>query len=158
MDTNTLPSTITWQAPRVHNHERSPTWYLIGGIAVIACTVFGVLTGAWSLAIVCILCGALYFLVRDHQFPDISCTLTSTGVNMGETYMSWEQVKGYWFIVTPTYTELHIVPLAARMPDLVIQTGSIPIMDIRAFLSGKTKEMHEKQERIFDILLRLSKL
>lgn len=158
MQTNTLPSTLTWQAPRVHNHERSPQWYFIGGFCIIACAIFGVLTGAWSLSIVCILCGALYFLVRDHQFPDISCALSAQGVNIGDTYLSWDQVKGYWFIVTPTYTELHIVPLFKGMSDRIIQTGPVQPLEIRTFLAGKTKELHEKQERIFDILLRLTKL
>lgn len=156
MQTNT--PLLTWQAPRVPNHERSAAWYAIGGIAVIAAAVFSLLSGAWSLAIVCLLCGALYFLVRDHRFPDITCSLTDKGVQMEDNFLAWSQVKGYWFLTTPAYTELHIVPKNSRSPEMVIQTGTLLPIDIRTFVAGKTDELVEKQERILDILLRLSKL
>jgi hypothetical protein len=160
METNTPAKTesLTWQAPRVPNHERSTGWYIGGGIVVLASAVFGVLSGVWSLAIVCVLCGALYFLVRNHRFPDINCTLNEKGVQIGETFLSWTQVKGYWFLTTSTYTELHVVPNTPRSADLVIQTGTVLPLDIRTFLAGKTDELVEKQEGIIDILLRLTKL
>lgn len=149
---------LTWSAPRIPNHTRSKTWYATGGFFVIAFAVYGVLSGAWSLSLVCVLCGALYFLIRDHAFPDVSCTLNEKGVHIAEEFLAWSQVKGYWFVTTPTYTELHIVPKKTRTPDIVMQLGAMQPLEIRTFLAGKTEELIEKQERILDILLRLTKL
>lgn len=156
--TPTQTESLTWQAPRVPNHERSAGWYIVGGVVTIVAAALSVISGVWSLAIVSVLCGALYFLVRDHRFPDITCSMTEKGVQIGETFLSWTQVKGYWFLTTPTYTEFHIVPRAARSPELVIQTGTLLPIDIRTFVAGKTEELVEKRERIIDILLRLTKL
>lgn len=160
METNTIPTNdiLAWQAPRSPNHERSSSWYAVGGGIVITCAVYGLITGAWTLAIVSVLCGAVYFLVRDHRFPDISCAMNDKGVQIGETFMPWTAVKGFWFIQTPTYNELHFVPKSKRMPDLIIQTGTTPLLTIRSFLAGKTEELHDKQESFIDILLRITKL
>jgi hypothetical protein len=160
MNTNT-PSTdqvLAWHAPRAVNHERTVGWYLTGGIVVIGATVYGVLSGVWTLALVSILCGALYFLVRDHRFPDIDCTMTDKGVQIAERFLPWTGIKGFWFVTTPAYTELHIVPQSKKMTDLVIHTGDVSLITIRSFLSGKADELHDKQERILDILARLIKL
>jgi hypothetical protein len=160
MNTNTPTQSpaLSWQAPRVANIDRGSGWYVTGGAVVLAGAVFGVLAGVWSLAIVCVLCGALYFLVRDHTFPDVTCALTDKGVQIGDTFLAWTQVKGYWFVITPSYTELRFTPKAPRTPDLFIQTGTLLPLDIRTFLAGKTDELTDKQERLVDILLRLTKL
>ena len=160
MDTPTLTpeASLSWKAPRAVTHERSTQWYLVGGVCVIGVTVYAVLMGVWSLAIVCLLCGALYFLVRDHQFPDVPCTLTDKGVQIDETFLPWPDVKGYWFAASSVATALHFVPRSARKPDLVIQTGAILPNDIRLFLAGKTDELTDKQESLLDILAHLTKL
>lgn len=160
MNTNTPTQTpsLTWSAPRAANHERSRAWYIAGGIVVIASTVFGLIAGIWTLSIVCILCGALYFLVRDHRFPDIECMLNDKGAQIGDTFLAWTQIKGYWFVTTPTFTELHITPAVKRVAEMVIQTGPMTPMDIRSFLAGKTNELIDKQESFLDILLRITKL
>jgi len=159
MNTNTPTNEIlSWQAPRTVNHERGANWYVAGGVAVIGATVYAVLSGTWSLAIVCVLCGAMYFLVRDHKFPDLPCTMTDKGVQIGDVFLSWTAIKGFWFITTPTYSELHFVPKTPRTPELVIQTGPMQLMEIRSFLADKTEELHHKQERLLDILARLIKL
>lgn len=160
MDTNTPTTTevLRWQAPRSPNHERSASWYATGGGIVIAGAVYGLLTGVWSLAIVSVLCGAVYFLVRDHRFPDIECSMDDKGVQIADTFMPWTAIKGFWFIPTPTYTEMHFVPKSKRQSDLIIQTGTVPLLTIRSFLAGKTEELVDKQESFIDILLRLTKL
>ncbi len=157
MDTNIQPQ-LQWQAPRIANHERGRAWYLIGGALVIATTAYALLTGAWSLAIVSVLCGAMYFLVRDHSFGNATCILNDLGIELDGIFTPWSDVAGYWFLQLPEYTELHFTMKRPHSNDLRIQTGSLPINDLRAFMRDKSVELTDKREGFLDMLIRITKL
>ncbi len=157
MDTNTQPQ-LQWQAPRIANHERSRTWYLIGGGIVIATTAYALMTGAWSLAVVSVLCGAMYFLVRDHNFGDSSCTINDLGVEIDGIFTPWTDIAGYWFLQLPDYTEIHFTMKRPHSNDLRIQTGTLSPNDLRAFMRERSVELTDKQEGFLDMLIRLTKL
>jgi hypothetical protein len=160
MDTNTQsnPADLQWQAPRIPNHERGKTWYMIGGGAIIAMAAYGLISGAWSFAIVILLCGAMYFLVRDHSFGNSTCTINDLGVQIDEIFTPWSDIAGYWFLQLPTYTEIHFSMKRPHSSDLRIQIGSLSPNDMRTFIRDKSVELTDKGEGFLDMLLRLTKL
>ncbi len=164
MDTQTptpaipLRGELRWEAPRHAAHERGVWWYGIGSSIVLCTSIYGILSGAWTLALVSILCGALYFLVRDHRLPDSTCVLTQLGVELDGVFMPWSSLKGFWFLQTPTFTEIRFTPKTPHAAIRNIQIGQQSPNDIRAFLSGVATELTEEKEGILDTFSRFAKL
>lgn len=149
---------LRWSAPVHPAHERTPRWYLIGGGIVLGVAAYGLLTGAWSLALVAVMCGAMYFLLRSHTFPDSTMLITQNGAKLDETFLSWQDAQGFWIMLTPEYEELHIVPRNPRSRELVIQTGDQELNRLRETIGAFIPELGDKRERFIDAIIRICKL
>lgn len=149
---------LQWSAPITAAHERTTRWYVTGGIVVFAIAAYGLLTGAWSIALVAVMCGAMYFLIRSHSFPDATMTITQNGATLNETYLPWSEAQGFWIMVTPAYAELHIVPKNPRRGEMVIQTGALDLPTLHETLLRHAPELPEKRERLVDAIIRICKL
>lgn len=147
----------TWHAPVHATVERDKRWYVIGGVVTVLLATYAIFTGAWTFAIVVLLCAGMYVLTHDHSFGDETATVTSTGVQIAQRFLRWEDMQGFWFLSTPAYTELHIVP-SRRQPDMVIQTGAQDVQLLRTALSEHTTELIDKREHLLDVIIRLCKL
>lgn len=156
MDTNTNPL-FQWTAPVQPVIERGQRWYVIGGVTVLAIAAYGIITNSWPTAVVSILCGAMYFLLRDHKPRNTGCALYETGVMYDGTFHRWDSFAGFWILETPGYTELHLsYPKAKR--DVVIQMTGIAPDDMRLACGAFLKELTDKKESLIDIFTRIAKL
>ncbi len=151
------PALLSWEAPTHHSFERSTKWYLVAGGIVAIVAIVAVLTGNWSLALVSILAAGLYFLVRDHRFPNEKIELNEQGVRIGDAFAAWTELQGYWFLYTNDYTEVHFVP-TARKPDLKIQTGTTNDAAIRQAIATRIPELFDKKEHLVDAFIRICRL
>jgi hypothetical protein len=149
---------LAWSAPTHHNHDRSPRWYLIGGGVVLAVAAYAALTGAWTLTLVSLIIGGLYYLVRQEATPLKAIRLEQDGVQFERSFTPWRQCKEFWLIETPLFTELHILRSAGLRREIRIQTGDIDPIKIRAFLSQNLPMRVDQRERLFDALIRICKL
>ena len=152
------PPVLTWNAPSGHDHDRSPQWYLIGGVAVLACAVYGILTGSWSFALVSLLIGGLYFLVRKHEMPRRTIAISETGVNFEGTETPWTGCREFWILDTPLATELHITRKQGLDREIVIHMEEVPIDSVREFISTFLPENLNRRERLVDKFIRYCKL
>lgn len=148
----------TWDAPILPRHERSRKWYMWGGGIVVAGAVYGILIGSWALTLVIVLCGAMYYLLRDHVPPSKTIVITNNGVLLEEVFTRWEDMKGFWILQTPGYTELHFVPVSKRRSDILIQTGEQNIEQLRMLIGTHISELTDKHENVLDAFIRIAKL
>lgn len=148
---------LGWKAPVHANHSRSKRWFISAGTVILVIAAYGILTGAWTVALVALLCGAMYVFVHDHTFPDAAAAITDKGVHVDNAYMSWENAEGFWLMLAPGYTELHVVRKDHK-PDLIVQTGSADAQAIRQLLQNYLPELADKKERFLDMLIRICKL
>lgn len=148
----------SWKAPVLPNHERTTRWYTVGGVMVLIGVVYGIITGSWPLAIVILLCGAMYYLMRDHVPPEKTITLTSGGVLLEQAFTRWEDLAGFWILETPGYNEIHFVPKAKRASDILIQTGAQDLTQLRMLIAPYISELKDKKESFLDALARTAKL
>ncbi|MBI2635873.1 hypothetical protein HYW84_00935, partial [Candidatus Peregrinibacteria bacterium] len=126
---------LAWTAPSHFNHERSARWYLISGVLVISAAAYGVITGNWSVTLVSLLLGGVYFLTRHEAPPLKAIRIETDGVQFQDSFIPWAQCKDFWLIATPLYTELHIMRKGALKGEIRIQTGDISPLLIRSTLS-----------------------
>lgn len=160
--TQTSPSgnrtILTWKAPVMPNFERGTRWYVIAGALVVLCAAYGIISGAWTLTLVSILSGALYFLLREHKHPDETIVVTETGVTIRGQYLSWEDTRGFWVLLTPDYAEVRFTPKDVKKRDLKIQTGNQNLAELQNTLGKYIPEISDKNETMIDFLIRFCKL
>ncbi len=162
MNTNT-PITLesvpvrSWDAPTHPSYERTKRWYITAGIVVFIAATWGIFTGSWPFAIVCVLAGGMYALIHDHKHADTHIELHDSGVLLGGTFTRWDELSGFWILQTPQYSELRFVERRPRM-RMIIQTGTQDLAQLRMILGQRLPELTQMKESILDILLRLCKL
>jgi hypothetical protein len=170
LDTNTLttlPATPTdsahnvllqWSAPSQYKHDRSSRWYLIAGIVTIAIAAYGILTGAWTLTLVTLLVGGVYYMTRHDEPALKDIRIERDGVDFDGTFTPWAQCKDFWLIKTPQYTELHIMRNQGLNREIRVHVGDIDPTLIRSTVSQFLTMRPNQHEHILDLLIRLCKL
>ncbi len=157
MQTNTHVL-LEWQAVSKINHERSPQWYLITGILCIVVIVYGIVTGAWGMSLVCALLAGLFFLVRNEAQVIHSIRILETGIEFDGKMFMWSDWKHFWILQGQSYHELHIETNRRFSADIVIQTGELDPYVIRDLLSQFIPQIAHKKEKILDAIIRFCKL
>jgi len=148
---------MAWTAPSRPVRERTVQWYIGGGAVVLIGIVYGILSDSWPFSVVMLLSGAMYYLLRGHQPPLRTIVLMEQGCSLDGRFMNWSDMRGYWLLFTPEYTELHLVP-AGRREEIVLQTGDVNIADLRSALSSVLPELSDRKESMLDMIIRTCKL
>lgn len=148
---------ITWTAPIMASHERSPRWYLITGVIVLIFIIGSILTSAWSLTIVIVLMSGVYFLVHRKPSPEKTINIRTTTFVFDGEVIPWADCEGFWLLEGPGYVELHIAR-KERGGGIVIQTGPVNPEDLHAVLSELLPEIPGKRERPLDTIVRICKI
>lgn len=152
-----IPPLLSWSAPQVPTFKRTTLWYVIAGACVVAAAVYGIWTRSWPLTLVVVLLTYMEIRLRNHRPSDKIIAITEQGVHLGTTFLRWEEVRGFWLLPLPDYTELHIERMNPRRGPLVIQTGPMDRAVIQEVLSRFTQEIAGK-ERFIDMFIRICKL
>lgn len=149
---------LEWTAPSHPVHERSPHWYLLGSVLVLASAAYGIMTGAWTIALASLLVGGVYFLIRKEPVTFKHIALLPAGYTLDGTFTFWGDCKEFWIIHTSAHTELHILKHHGPRQETIIQTGAIDPTQIRSILSQYIKQQSDRRERLLDACIRFLKL
>ena len=149
---------IAWSAPSHYNHERSNRWYAIGGTIVLIVAGYGILSGAWTVTLVSLLLGGVYYLVRREPMPVRTIQIEIDGVQFDDSFTPWSDCRDFWLVTTPLCTELRITRTLKLRGDIRIQTGQIDPTLIRTTVSQFIPLRADQQEHILDAIIRLCKL
>ena len=152
-----IPALLEWRAPSRINNERSPRWYMITGIAVLVIAAYGIISGAWTVSVVAVLCGSVYVLLRDHVPTLRSISITEQGVNFEGTFYGYNDLRSFWLIKTEVATILHITQ-KKRGGDIVLLTGLTDPELVRQVLSRFLTEESDHKEHLLDTFIRICKL
>lgn len=154
-----LQPLLSWDAQSRPTHKRGPKWYLYGGIFILLCAVFGIVTGAWSFSIVMLLIGGLYFLTRNAPEPIHHIEISPSGVTFRGEFTNWKDCKDFWMLQGPGYVELHIMRVKLVNPEIVIQLPpGVDLRIIRATLGNFLSERSDQTESLVDTFIRICKL
>lgn len=159
MDANTPTQEVilSWSAPIAPRHERGKVWYIAAGIVIALCVTYGIYADSLPFAVVAVLIGVMYILLRKHVPADVPCSISQRGITIGKRTVLWEQAQGFWLLRTPAYTELHVVP-AGRGTEMIIQTGDQDISALQGLLLQYTSELTDRRETLIDTIIRICKL
>ncbi len=149
---------LEWSAPRAYAHERGKRWYTIGGTVILVVSAYGILTGAWSLAVVTVLVGGLYFLNRKEPPVLHTLRIEQTGVQYDGDFIHWGDFEGAWFVKTSAGPEIHLQRKIGTPREIILLTPHIDTNVLRSTLSRFLSVGSDRQEHLFDVLIRLCKL
>ena len=164
---NSPPSSVLleWQTLDSHPHERSSRWYLTGGIFVIAFAAYGIFDGSWTTALLALLIGGIYFLLRNAKPRIINIKITGLGIQVGSEFTPWNMCRDFWVLV-PTSSnknesstpELHISPQKTFQREIVAFIQDIDPAFVREALLQFLPERAGMEERFLDSIAKLLKL
>jgi hypothetical protein len=157
-DNDTSLNLLEWQSLDSHPHERSSRWYMTGGICVLAFAAYGLFDGSWSTALLALLIGGIYFLLRNSKPNVLTIRITQMGIHRGNDFLQWSMLSDFWILVGETSTELHIIQRKMLEPEVVIFINDINPADVRETLLQFLPERAGMQERPLDTLGKILKL
>lgn len=157
MDTH-IHTLLAWTAKSQIDHARSNRWYVIGGVLCGLMIVYGIVTGAYTEAVVFLLLPGAFYLIRNQSHTAHDAQITDAGFIYDGTLTPWSELKEFWILRGSNYYELHIDPVSTLKPEIVIQTGDIDPILIRDTLLEFVAPAVGKKERIVDALIRFCKL
>ena len=163
METNTQNTPndsilLSWEAPRTPTHVRSPRWYVAGGVFVLSCAVYGIVTGQWSFTIVMILLAGMYVLTRNSSDTKVSMVITREGVICNNEFTAWKDLTDFWMLQGAEYVELHIAKRKRWNGEMMVLTGDNNPQLIRTTLGQYLPERSGQKERFLDTIIRICKL
>ena len=156
---------IEWQALDSHPHERSARWYLIGGVFVIAFAAYGIFDGSWTTALLALLIGGIYFMIRNAKPRMIGIQITGLGIQAGGLFTPWNLCRDFWILAPPpskngttSAPELHISPQNTFQREIIVFIQDIDPAIVRETLLQFVPERAGMEERFLDSVARLLKL
>lgn len=159
MANTNIPSILEWQTLDSPPHDRSDRWYLWGAVGVLIGCAYGLLTGSFATALVFLLIGAIYFLLRRHAPRTITVRITGVGLVIDEELLPWNMVREFWILVGPTWSQLKLSPQQTLGYErTVLIPGTIDIGAVRQSLLDFIPERTGQGERAIDMLSNYFKL
>lgn len=149
---------LEWEAPVARTHERSKSWYIIAGTIITIVAVYSFISGGWTVGILALLIGGMYWLVRNQETKHEHYALLEEGIQVGERVTPWSKCTSFWILRTEAFTEIHIEKKSRKELDTVLHAGNTNIYDIRAVLQQFIEENTEKKESFLDTISRICKL
>lgn len=160
---------LAWKSLDSRPYERSPRWYLIGGILLIGLAAYGLFYHSWTTALVAILIGGVYFMTRNVKPREISVQITGIGIQIDNNLIPWSNCKDFWILIpippknskqniSTGMIELHISTQKALQGEVVVFLNDIDPAEVRQTLLTFLPERSGMEERFLDSLAKIFKL
>jgi hypothetical protein len=157
-DSQDLQPLFEWEALDAVPHVRGERWYACGAIVVIVASAWGLITGSLLTALLFLLIGAIYFLLRNRPPQLIRIRLTEVGISVRDEVLPWSQFRDFWFLIGREYCELHLGSAVRFSSDRKFLISLTYIPKARGVLLAYLPERAGQRERMFDAITRILKL
>lgn len=147
---------LEWTAPERPPHGRGKGWYLIAGCLATALLAYALWTQAWTFAVVIVLLAVVYGILHGKPPLVHHVQITEEGLQWDKQLIAWGELTSFWMLQGKGYVELHID--RKRASHLLVQTGSVPPIEIARALSLFLTPISDRRESILDYIIRICKL
>lgn len=94
-----------WQAPEFEVYEKSPRWYLVFAIFILAMVAYALFTNGPIMAITFILIGIVGYIHLQKDPRVITFSITSKGVIADKEIYLYENIHSFWVFYDPPHTK-----------------------------------------------------
>jgi hypothetical protein len=150
---------ISWKAPEYTYHQKSPLWFLIAGLIVLALVVYGLVTDGWTFSVAMIVFAGTYYLFYKSEPPVVDVKISTFGIKIGHHVFPYSNLRNFWIVYDPPSVKRLYLRMASKFqPDVFVDLKDTDPSELRKFLKQYLKELPSQHEPFSDTLVRLFKL
>ncbi|TSC97963.1 MAG: hypothetical protein Greene101449_1057 [Candidatus Peregrinibacteria bacterium Greene1014_49] len=149
---------MQWDALERPTVERGNVWYAIVGLAALVAAVWSILTAAWTLTIVIILSGAMYFQHLKLHVLSRRIVIQKEGIAINDVCTPWEQCSGFWMYQHGEHTMLHIEKSRGWDREIATLIEGQDHREVAMLLSEFLPYQSTRRENVLDSIIRICKL
>ncbi|MDP6575059.1 MAG: hypothetical protein QF755_01010 [Candidatus Peribacteraceae bacterium] len=149
---------LSWTSSNRQEHQRTLLWYILAAIVAFMLIVYSVATKSWSFTFLLFVSGGLYVILHRKKPKQIAMSIKQLGFQFGEEFIPWSSIKGFWVLKHKDFQELHIERNAKFGIEISVSIQNMDSENIRGLLAQFTPELTDKHEKLFDKIIRISKL
>jgi len=148
-----------WEAEEFEIQPRNLSWYAIRGGLLLLVAAYLVYIKNWILLATVLMLGMVFFLAGRLKPRILHCSISKSGVAVGDKTFGYDQLKTFWFSNVKGATKLHLISTFKLMPVISLRTNNIDLESkIRAILSQFLPESKGRGEDLIDKVNRFLKL
>lgn len=150
---------LSWKAPEFINHYRSPKWFLMASVLLLAFVGYALYTESATMAIVFIVLAGVYYLTHNQNPKTIEIKLTELGVYVDEKFYAYHLINSFWIVYHPPYVQTLNLKIGNKnLSKVSIQLDRQSPVAVRKVLSKEIPEVEGQDETLADIFIRLLRL
>ena len=150
----TLPESISWQAPEYQHVPKSRDWYWAVGILTIGLFVVALLFSNFLFGIFVLLGGFTIALYGARAPQTVAFSLSVEGIRIQNRVYPYESLQSFWIFYHPPHVkELSVESQKMIMPHIKIPLENQNPAKIRAYLQQFLPE-RQQEESLIDVGMR----
>lgn len=149
---------MQWNAPERPPVERGRVWYAVVGLSALVAAVWSIVTAAWTLTIVIILGGAMYFQHLKLHVSSRKIEISKEGIAVNGVFTPWDVCAGFWIYKTGEQYVLHIEKSRGWDREISTVIEGQDYREIATLLSEFLPYRATRRENILDSIIRICKL
>lgn len=149
---------LSWTSSSRQEHQKTILWYILAAIIATLLIAYSVITKSWSFTFLLVVSGGLYIALHRKKPKKIPLSIKQLGFQFGEEFIPWSSIRGFWVLKHKDFEELHLERNAKMGTEISVSLPNVNSENIRGLLAQFTPELSDKHEKLFDKIIRISKL
>jgi len=147
-----------WKTPEFVKIDKGRRWYMTTGIILLLLITYAIFSGSATMAIVFILIGGMFFMIRNQEPRMQEIMITKLGVWIDEKFYAYSNIHSFWIVYEQPYIRTLYLQIGKGHKRISIQLNDQDPVLIRQLLSREIPETEDKHEDFTETLIRLFRL
>ena len=148
----------SWITPEYIKFEKTTRWYVTAGTILLILIAYAIASGSATMAIVFILIGGMFFMIKNEEPKMQTIAITKLGVYVDKHFYPYSSIDAFWIVYEPPYIRSLYLSVNKGRRILNIQLNDQDPAKIRHLLQKEVREAEDRHEEWTDTLIRLLRL
>ncbi len=129
-----------WEAPEFKHYEKSLSWYLLLGAAVLGLAVYQILTADYFGATTMVILGILIALFAQKKPNTVYIALDNQGITLDEMKIPYKSFQEFWIVETAEHRTLNLQASTYIKQTIIVELLEQDTAKIRKLLAKHLPE------------------
>ena len=139
-----------WTALEFPRVERTRVWYLVAGLVGLGLLAYTIYTRQWAGTAVVLMISVVVYLMGRVTPRTFIHRLTSRGVEVGDKFYPYTQLRAFWVVNTPSSRTLNLISAKKFSLLLTLQLEGADVEKVREVLLEFLPEEPGRGEDVID--------
>lgn len=150
---------MEWKTMEFIHYPKSVRWFLVFFAIILTLTIYAILSGSATMAIVFLLIGGMVCLIHGQEPKIIDIKITEMGMQVADRFYPFSSVRAFWIVYKPNFVTRLYLRLADKTgTQIKIELNQQNPVELRRILNKELHEVEGGEESMFDLLIRLLRL